>query len=155
MARKGIPGLSFSWKRALGVTAAKQRIARMTGIPTTRQGRQAKLGRSAIGLIGALLASGASFFRSDNSGNSGNSGRSYTSKQAQSNDMRARREYIALKNISEGNPANFSDITNRNYVQMPPLCADIHAAPTEYKPKLTELGKAALKNYIQQFRQDK
>lgn len=28
-----IPGLSFSWKRALGITQAKQKIARETGIP--------------------------------------------------------------------------------------------------------------------------
>ena len=33
-----IPGLSFSWKRALGVTAMKQKVARATGIPTTRGG---------------------------------------------------------------------------------------------------------------------
>lgn len=39
------PGLSFSWKRALGITAAKQRFARATGIPTTRAGRQRKLGK--------------------------------------------------------------------------------------------------------------
>jgi hypothetical protein len=30
---------------ALGVTKAKRRIAKATGIPTTRQGRRAKLGR--------------------------------------------------------------------------------------------------------------
>ena len=42
MARKrlGIPGLSFSWKLAEGISAAKQKLARMTGIPTTRAGRQ-------------------------------------------------------------------------------------------------------------------
>ena len=45
----GIPGLSFSWKRALGVTSAKRRIARMTGIPTTRSGRQRKVGRMVTG----------------------------------------------------------------------------------------------------------
>lgn len=47
MARKKklIPGLSFSWKRALGVTKAKRKISRATGIPTTRSGRRAKLGR--------------------------------------------------------------------------------------------------------------
>ena len=39
------PGLTFSWKRALGVTKAKRSIAKATGIPTTRSGRQAKLGR--------------------------------------------------------------------------------------------------------------
>jgi hypothetical protein len=38
-------GYSFSWKRALGVSSAKHRIARMTGIPTTKQGRQRKIGR--------------------------------------------------------------------------------------------------------------
>lgn len=41
----GIPGLSFSWRRALGVTKAKRRIAKFTGIPTTRSGRRAKVGR--------------------------------------------------------------------------------------------------------------
>ena len=47
MARKKklIPGLSFSWKRALGVTKAKRKIAKATGIPTTRSGRQRKVGR--------------------------------------------------------------------------------------------------------------
>lgn len=47
MARKsstGIPGLSFSWKRALGVTQAKQKIARETGIPTSKAGAERKLG---------------------------------------------------------------------------------------------------------------
>jgi len=39
------PGLTFSWKRALGVTSAKRKFARATGIPTTRSGRRAKLGR--------------------------------------------------------------------------------------------------------------
>ena len=39
-----IPGLSFSLKRAIGVTKIKQRIARKTGIPTTRQGLERKIG---------------------------------------------------------------------------------------------------------------
>ncbi|CAB4889895.1 unannotated protein [freshwater metagenome] len=39
------PGLSFSWQRALGVTSFKRKIARATGIPTTRSGRRAKFGR--------------------------------------------------------------------------------------------------------------
>ena len=42
--RRGIPGLSFSWKRALGITAAKQRIAR-----ATKAGRQQKIGRMLTG----------------------------------------------------------------------------------------------------------
>ena len=39
------PGLSFSWKRALGITKTKRKIARLTGIPTTRSGRRNKAGR--------------------------------------------------------------------------------------------------------------
>lgn len=39
------PGLTFSWKRALGVTAAKRKVSRATGIPLTRNGRRAKLGK--------------------------------------------------------------------------------------------------------------
>jgi hypothetical protein len=48
-----IPGLTFSWKRALGITGVKQRIARQTGIPTTKQGVQRKIGAS---LLNALLS---------------------------------------------------------------------------------------------------
>ena len=41
----GIPWLSFSWKRALGITQAKQKIARQTGIPTTKSGIERKIGK--------------------------------------------------------------------------------------------------------------
>jgi hypothetical protein len=41
-----IPGLSFSWKRAIGITKAKQKIARTTGIPTTKQGLERKIGNT-------------------------------------------------------------------------------------------------------------
>lgn len=43
-----IPGLSFSWKRALGVTQAKQQIARKTGIPTSKAGLERKVGKMII-----------------------------------------------------------------------------------------------------------
>ena len=36
-----IPG--FSLNRALGISSAKQKIARATGIPTTKQGRKRKM----------------------------------------------------------------------------------------------------------------
>ena len=42
-------GFSFSWKRALGISSAKQKIARKTGIPLTKQGRQRKAGRIMTG----------------------------------------------------------------------------------------------------------
>lgn len=59
MGRKKIPGLSFSWKRATGVTKAKRRIAKATGIPTSRSGRQRKFGKALgsclLPIIGVLL----------------------------------------------------------------------------------------------------
>ena len=48
----GIRGLTFSWRRALGITNIKRWIAKITWIPTTRTGRFAKLGRLAAGLLG-------------------------------------------------------------------------------------------------------
>jgi hypothetical protein len=39
------PGLTFSWKRALGVTKLKRSISKATGIPTSKSGRRAKVGR--------------------------------------------------------------------------------------------------------------
>ena len=45
------PGLSFSLKRAIGVTEIKQSIARKTGIPTTRQGLERKIGGAIIKAI--------------------------------------------------------------------------------------------------------
>ncbi|MBO5942410.1 MAG: hypothetical protein J6Q63_03880 [Bacteroidales bacterium] len=43
-----IPGLSFSLKRALGITAIKQKISRATGVPMTRQGLERKIGAAVI-----------------------------------------------------------------------------------------------------------
>lgn len=50
-----IPGLTFSWKRALGVTQAKQQISRKTGIPMSKQGFERKVGKSIIKGITDLL----------------------------------------------------------------------------------------------------
>lgn len=44
--KKGIPGLSFSWKRASGLSAAKGKLSRKVGIPLTRTGRQRKIGNA-------------------------------------------------------------------------------------------------------------
>lgn len=40
-----IPGLSFSWKRALGITQAKQKFAKQIGVPTTKTGLERKVGK--------------------------------------------------------------------------------------------------------------
>ena len=42
---KILPGLTFSWKRAVGLTAAKSKISRTIKVPLTRSGRQRKLGK--------------------------------------------------------------------------------------------------------------
>ena len=39
-------GFSFSWKRALGISAAKGKLSRKIGIPLTRSGRQRKVGKA-------------------------------------------------------------------------------------------------------------
>ncbi len=49
-------GFSFSWKRALGVTSAKQRFARQTGIPTTKSGIERKVGKSIINLLFGMFS---------------------------------------------------------------------------------------------------
>ena len=39
-----IPGVSFSLKRAIGITALKQKVSSKTGVPTTKQGLERKIG---------------------------------------------------------------------------------------------------------------
>ena len=46
-----IPGLSFSLKRAVGISAAKQKISRKTGIPLTKGGLERKVGKMVINSI--------------------------------------------------------------------------------------------------------
>ena len=46
-----IPGVSFSLKRALGISAIKQKIAKATGIPTTKQGLERKIGRGILDIF--------------------------------------------------------------------------------------------------------
>ena len=46
-----IRGLSFSWKRAVGITAAKQKISRKTGRPTTTQGVERTVGKMILDAI--------------------------------------------------------------------------------------------------------
>lgn len=44
-------GLSFSWKRAVGISGAKTKIARKTGIPTTKGGLERKVGKMLIDAV--------------------------------------------------------------------------------------------------------
>ncbi|MBR5469504.1 MAG: hypothetical protein IKU78_03455 [Paludibacteraceae bacterium] len=48
-----IKGLSFSLKRAVGLSGLKTKVARAVGIPTTKQGLERKIGGSILkGLTG-------------------------------------------------------------------------------------------------------
>ena len=44
--RRGIPGFSFSMRRALGISQAQARLSRQIGIPLSRSGRQRAVGRA-------------------------------------------------------------------------------------------------------------
>ena len=44
-------GLTFSLKRAIGISGLKTKIARKTGVPTTRQGIERKVGQTVISAL--------------------------------------------------------------------------------------------------------
>jgi hypothetical protein len=44
-------GFSFSLNRLLGITAVKSKIARSTGIPTTKGGMERKIGRTLLNML--------------------------------------------------------------------------------------------------------
>jgi hypothetical protein len=54
MARRRTYGFSYSWRRAVGVSAAKGRLSRSIGVPLTQSGRERKLGR----LVGSYMGLG-------------------------------------------------------------------------------------------------
>jgi hypothetical protein len=39
-------GISFSWKRLLGISGFRNKIARKIGVPTTKSGLERKIGRA-------------------------------------------------------------------------------------------------------------
>ena len=48
-----IPGLSFSLKRAVGISGLKTKVACAVGLPTTKQGLERKIGGAILkGLTG-------------------------------------------------------------------------------------------------------
>jgi hypothetical protein len=51
-------GFSFSWKRALGLSAAKGKLSRLIGIPLTKSGQQRKAGRILGDLVDTALIAG-------------------------------------------------------------------------------------------------
>lgn len=44
-------GLSFSLKRAVGISGLKSKVAHKTGVPTTKQGMDRKIGQAVISAL--------------------------------------------------------------------------------------------------------
>jgi len=51
MGKRKTYGFSWSWKRAIGLSGLRNRIARATGIPTTKSGWERKIGRVLINTL--------------------------------------------------------------------------------------------------------
>lgn len=51
MTNTKIPGVSFSLKRALGITKLKRQFTKSTGIPTTKSGIERKIGQTVMDLL--------------------------------------------------------------------------------------------------------
>jgi hypothetical protein len=69
--KKGVPGVTFSAKRALGISQAQAKLSRKLGVPLTRAGRQRKMGKAmgcsvvlALPLLGLVIAGSAALFGS-------------------------------------------------------------------------------------------
>ncbi len=51
----GLPGTSFSPRRAIGVDVLKRSVAKKTGVPLTKSGVERKIGRTIIKAVGKLF----------------------------------------------------------------------------------------------------
>lgn len=51
----GLPGTSFSPRRAIGVDVLKRTVAKKTGVPLTKSGAERKIGRTIIKAVGKLF----------------------------------------------------------------------------------------------------
>ena len=51
MSKIKIPGVTYYLKRAHGITQAKQKFARETGIPTSKAGLERKIGKMVLSAI--------------------------------------------------------------------------------------------------------
>ena len=51
----GLPGTSFSPRRAIGIDVLKRKLAQATGIPTTKQGMERKIGRTLMKGVKSII----------------------------------------------------------------------------------------------------
>lgn len=51
----GLPGTSFSPRRAIGIDVLKRNIAKAIGIPTTKQGLERKIGKTVVKGVKSII----------------------------------------------------------------------------------------------------
>lgn len=49
-------GVTFSWKRAVGISGLKSKLAHRTGVPTTRMGLERKIGAGILNTTIGILS---------------------------------------------------------------------------------------------------
>lgn len=49
-------GFTFSWKRAVGISGLKSKLAHRTGVPTTRMGLERKIGAGILNTTIGILS---------------------------------------------------------------------------------------------------
>ena len=49
-------GFTFSWKRAIGISGLKSKLAHRTGVPTTRMGLERKIGAGILNTTIGILS---------------------------------------------------------------------------------------------------
>lgn len=124
----------FSWKRATGVTAAKQKFARATGIPTTRAGRKAKMQRMLWTAVATGVAAGVSSALEKN--------------RASSHE----RQEVLTAPVSTASTAGFSPRVARIMIEslvLVLLIAYLARNSPSPTPPLSEIGRASLAMPIQ------
>ena len=51
MSKFNIPGVSWSLRRAIGLTQLRQKISRMLGVPTTQSGLERRIGKEVLKIL--------------------------------------------------------------------------------------------------------
>lgn len=128
-------GLSFSWKRLLGISALRGNIARATGIPTTRNGMERKLGAYVLSGCGVVFLVVIAFSVSVLIG-------TFTNGQKDKNRIEAERQ------IQQYQQSVMPDIPQQTY--QPQAQQQYYPPQQTYQPPAQEQYYPQQQNYQQQ-----
>ncbi len=118
--RRRTYGFSFSWRRAVGISAAKGRLSRKIGIPLTRSGRERKAGRALGPAIIAAFAVGIAVAPKFSSG-----------EQTSATEATPNSQFVEKSTDIPDTPAANAEAPNRDI--SPPASA-LAALPTSIMP---------------------